>query len=69
MVSGIGPKDVLEEAGVDVRVDLPGVGQHIQDHMVRAFHAPWFSWECYRTIRHLSLDGWRHLGDRFRDGG
>lgn len=30
--SGIGPKDVLEEAGVKVKVELPGVGWNLQDH-------------------------------------
>lgn len=33
MVSGVGPKDVLDAAGVDVVVELPGVGQHLQDHI------------------------------------
>ncbi|KAI8316991.1 Dehydrogenase xptC [Colletotrichum sp. SAR11_240] len=31
-LSGIGPKKVLEAGGIDVRVDLPGVGQNFQDH-------------------------------------
>ncbi|KAK2045759.1 alcohol oxidase [Colletotrichum somersetense] len=31
-VSGIGPKKILEAGGIDVRVDLPGVGQNFQDH-------------------------------------
>ncbi|KAF6839480.1 choline dehydrogenase [Colletotrichum plurivorum] len=31
-LSGIGPKKLLEAAGIDVRVDLPGVGQNFQDH-------------------------------------
>ena len=30
--SGIGPGKVLDEAGVDVRVELPGVGMNLQDH-------------------------------------
>ncbi len=30
--SGIGPRDLLEKAGVDVILDLPGVGQNFQDH-------------------------------------
>ncbi|THU82406.1 hypothetical protein K435DRAFT_784636 [Dendrothele bispora CBS 962.96] len=34
MVSGVGPKSVLQDAGVDVKVDLPGVGQRLQDHLV-----------------------------------
>ncbi|AZT93908.1 GMC family oxidoreductase [Brevibacterium aurantiacum] len=32
MLSGIGPKDHLAEVGIDVRVDSPGVGEHLQDH-------------------------------------
>lgn len=36
MVSGVGPADVLQAAGVSVNVELPGVGQHLQDHIVRA---------------------------------
>ncbi|EDQ99395.1 uncharacterized protein LACBIDRAFT_256250, partial [Laccaria bicolor S238N-H82] len=34
MLSGVGPRDVLESVGVDVVVELPGVGQHAQDHLV-----------------------------------
>ncbi|RMZ84632.1 hypothetical protein DV737_g1239, partial [Chaetothyriales sp. CBS 132003] len=33
LYSGIGPKDVLTAAGVDVVLELPGVGQHLQDHI------------------------------------
>ncbi|KAG5651440.1 hypothetical protein H0H81_008644 [Sphagnurus paluster] len=33
MHSGVGPKDVLDAAGVPVVVNLPGVGQHLQDHL------------------------------------
>ncbi|ESK83387.1 gmc oxidoreductase [Moniliophthora roreri MCA 2997] len=33
MVSGVGPRDVLEAAGVQVVHELPGVGQHLQDHL------------------------------------
>lgn len=32
-VSGIGPKGVLEAAGIETVVDLPGVGQNFQDHV------------------------------------
>lgn len=33
MVSGIGPADVLEEHGIDVVSNLPGVGQNMWDHV------------------------------------
>eukprot|EP00924_Labyrinthula_sp_SR-Ha-C_P004881 snap_masked-scaffold_1-processed-gene-15.19-mRNA-1 protein AED:0.01 eAED:0.01 QI:0/-1/0/1/-1/1/1/0/538 len=32
-VSGIGPKDVLENAGVKCIKDLPGVGENLHDHL------------------------------------
>ena len=32
MLSGIGPADQLGQAGVQVQVDLPGVGQNLRDH-------------------------------------
>ncbi|MEU7115909.1 GMC oxidoreductase [Streptomyces sp. NPDC046182] len=32
MLSGIGPAAHLRDNGVDVRVDAPGVGSHLQDH-------------------------------------
>jgi choline dehydrogenase-like flavoprotein len=31
--SGIGPRDVLQAAGAKVRLELPGVGWNMQDHM------------------------------------
>ncbi|KAI0698246.1 GMC oxidoreductase [Cytidiella melzeri] len=31
--SGVGPSDVLQRAGVPMQLELPGVGQHLQDHL------------------------------------
>ncbi|KAI4727536.1 alcohol oxidase [Aureobasidium sp. EXF-10728] len=31
-LSGVGPASVLKEAGINVKVDLPGVGNNFQDH-------------------------------------
>lgn len=39
-LSGIGPADVLQAAGVTMNFELPGVGQHIQDHLVRRISTP-----------------------------
>ena len=33
MLSGIGPADHLRSRGIDVRLDLPGVGDNLQDHL------------------------------------
>ena len=33
MLSGIGPAAHLQEQGIEVVVDLPGVGQNLQDHL------------------------------------
>ncbi|KXX78386.1 Oxygen-dependent choline dehydrogenase [Madurella mycetomatis] len=33
-LSGIGPKGLLESAGIDVEIDLPGVGANFQDHPI-----------------------------------
>jgi len=41
-LSGIGPKDLLEEASIDVLVDLPGVGMNFQDH----HYIPGVSFSC-----------------------
>ncbi|PIG09895.1 GMC family oxidoreductase [Comamonas sp. 26] len=34
MLSGIGPAEHLREMGVEVKVDLPGVGANLQDHAI-----------------------------------
>lgn len=31
-LSGIGPRELLESAGIETKVDLPGVGQNFIDH-------------------------------------
>ena len=47
MLSGIGPADHLEEHGIDVEQELPGVGQNLQDHLfafvVHEVDAGWHS--------------------------
>ncbi|HSF95141.1 MAG TPA: GMC family oxidoreductase N-terminal domain-containing protein, partial [Thermohalobaculum sp.] len=38
-LSGIGPGDLLRERGIEVRHDLPGVGEHLRDHYAPRFVA------------------------------
>ena len=44
-LSGIGPKTVLEKAGVEVAHDLPGVGENLQDHL-----EVYFQYHCKQPI-------------------
>jgi choline dehydrogenase len=38
-LSGIGPADLLQRQGIEVQVDLPGVGANLQDHLqIRAVY-------------------------------
>jgi len=66
--SGVGPKDVLDAAGVPLKLELPGVGQHLQDHLVSDVPLVITSLRLTnRTIdRRRSLanplrNSWRHL--------
>ena len=59
-LSGIGPKKDLEEADIDVKHDLPGVGQNLQDHL--EFY---FQFKCKQPI---SLNGKLGLWDKFLIG-
>ncbi len=52
-LSGIGPRRVLEEAGVDVVVELPGVGENLQDHAEARVY-----WETTRAPSEVSATGW-----------
>lgn len=68
-LSGIGPADVLRDAGVPVLLDLPGVGANLQDHL-----EVYFQFRCQQPITlngqldlfHKGLIGARWL--LFRDG-
>jgi choline dehydrogenase len=59
-LSGIGPKKELEEAGIEVKHELPGVGQNLQDHL--EFY---FQFKCKQPI---SLNGKLGLWDKFLIG-
>ncbi|MGH3639100.1 MAG: GMC family oxidoreductase [Mycobacterium sp.] len=52
-LSGIGPAGVLRDAGVDVLVDLPGVGENLMDHAEGLI-----VWETDRVVPDTCATGW-----------
>ncbi|WP_346838690.1 choline dehydrogenase [Microbulbifer sp. SAOS-129_SWC] len=50
MLSGIGPAEHLQEHGIDVVHNLPGVGQNLHDHL-----ECWVQQECTQKV---TLNGW-----------
>ncbi len=57
MLSGIGPRDVLDRFGIPVRVDLPGVGKNLQDRYEVG------------VVNRMNFDQWRVLeGAKFAKG-
>jgi choline dehydrogenase-like flavoprotein len=57
MLSGIGPREVLQRQGIQLRVDLPGVGKNLQDRYEVG------------VVNRMSFDHWEVLeGARFSRG-
>ena len=58
MLSGIGPRQALEAHGIECRVDLPGVGQNLQDRyeigVVNRMHFP--AWGLLRDAKFDNTD-------------
>ena len=53
MLSGIGPAEHLTELGLPVRVDAPGVGEHLQDHPEGVIQ-----WEAKKPMVDTSWQWW-----------
>ncbi|MGQ2914697.1 GMC family oxidoreductase [Microbacterium aurantiacum] len=53
MLSGIGPREHLEEHGIEVRVDAPGVGANLQDHPEGVVQ-----WEAKKPMPRESVQWW-----------
>ena len=53
MLSGIGPAEHLQEVGVPVRVDAPGVGENLQDHPEAVIQ-----WEAKKPMVAESTQWW-----------
>jgi choline dehydrogenase-like flavoprotein len=52
-ISGIGPRQVLSDAGVDVVVDSPGVGENLMDHAEGLI-----VWQAIHEIPRTCATGW-----------
>jgi choline dehydrogenase len=53
MLSGVGPADALRSFGISVAVDLPDVGQHLEDQLLLAGVA-------YRARREVARSNYNH---------
>lgn len=49
-LSGIGRRDVLESIGVDMKLELPGVGENVQEHMLFTMTYETKSDSSYETL-------------------
>lgn len=62
-LSGIGPADELREHGIEARVDLPGVGENLQDHPL-----VYMKWRTTRPVsmsRYMRKDMMLYTGARW----
>lgn len=63
MLSGLGPAHALQPHGIQVALDLPGVGQNLQDHLqVR----PSFRCHGVETLNDIAHSRWRSARDFLR---
>jgi choline dehydrogenase-like flavoprotein len=53
-LSGVGRREVLSKIGVDVKVELPGVGENVQDHTYLGV-----SFELSSDVKHETFDQMR----------
>jgi len=53
MLSGIGPADHLQEMNIPVNLDLPGVGQNLQDHLDICTLISSSSHQTYDKLNHM----------------
>ncbi|EMD41655.1 hypothetical protein CERSUDRAFT_79287 [Gelatoporia subvermispora B] len=60
-LSGIGDKSLLHKIGIPVKIDLPGVGNNVQEHILGLM-----SWELRDDVDFQSLDILRDLGEAER---
>ena len=67
MLSGIGPRDELERHGIEVRVELPGVGRNLQDrYEVGVVNRMGQDWRVLKGARFDSKDAQYRMWKRRR---
>lgn len=69
MLSGIGPRDVLRDNGIPVRVDLAGVGRNLQDrYEVAVVNRMKDDWELFKDVKFDTSDPQYRRWSKKRDG-
>lgn len=56
-LSGIGNPKILEKVGIDVNIDLPGVGENVQEH-----YGCSVTYELNPDVPHVTIDLFREPG-------
>lgn len=57
MLSGIGPRDVLEKNNIPVRIELPGVGRNLQDrYEVAVVNRMKDDWQLFKDVKFDTTD-------------
>ncbi len=70
MLSGVGPRETLDTHGINVRVDLPGVGKNLQDrYEIGVVNKMKFkAWNAYKGARFTDEDPQYRKWAKTRDG-
>ena len=70
MLSGIGPRAELERHGIEVKVDLPGVGKNLQDRYEAGVvnRMNFDEWPLFRDAKFDTSDPQFHQWQARRDG-
>jgi choline dehydrogenase-like flavoprotein len=69
MLSGIGPRDVLDDNKISVRVELPGVGRNLQDrYEVAVVNRMKDDWQLYNGVKFDTSDAQYQEWSQKRNG-
>ena len=69
MLSGIGPRDVLEDHGIPLRVELPGVGENLQDrYEVAVVNRMRDDWDLFKGVKFDTSDPQYQQWSKKREG-